>query len=85
MVALMGKAPQKCKTNRSNPSLRTDILLDRLRGQIRHSSRRDPSEGRAPAGVQSSAVLNARKSLLATIMQKSVDGGIWTRANTKQS
>ena len=35
--------------------------------------------------VQNSAVLSAGKSLLATIMQKSVDGGIWTRANTRQS
>lgn len=35
--------------------------------------------------VQSSAFLSARKSLLATIMQRSVDGDIWTRANTRQS
>jgi hypothetical protein len=34
--------------------------------------------------VQSSAVLSGGKTLLATIRQRSVDGSIWTRANTRQ-
>jgi len=39
---------QLCKTKSLPTYYWTDIPLDRLRGQIRHSSRRDPSEGRAP-------------------------------------
>ena len=35
--------------------------------------------------VQSSAVLSGRKTLLATIRQRSVDGGIWTRANSEHA
>ena len=49
MVQLLGKGTPSHARQRAIPThSRTDIPLDRLRGQIRHSSRRDPSEGRAP-------------------------------------
>ncbi len=53
--------------------VKSDIPAEEIQVRVEH-----------PAGTKFCCP-ECGKSLLATIMQRIVDGGIWTRANTRQS